>query len=103
MEQVRRSGDRTLALVTELTHLQAELTDIIRDLTGTANADLATVLMEQPYVRMRNVLDRCSVSRPTASGWLKKLSQAGVVSDIRVGRDVVYVNHLEKARRTVHR
>lgn len=92
IEQVRRSGLRTLELVTRLTDLHAELTAVTRDVTGTANADLASVLMEQPYARTKDVIGKCGVSRPTATNWLKSLVDAGVLSSLKIGRDVLYVN-----------
>lgn len=92
IEQVRRSGVRTLGLVQSLSNLDLEITEIIREVTGTANADLAAVLMEQPYARVRNVTERCGVSRPTASRWMKGLVAANVLVEHRVGRELLYVN-----------
>ena len=92
IEQVRRSGQRTLELVRSLTSLHSDLTELTRTVTGTANADLASVLMEQPYARTRDVIAQCSVSRPTATNWLKQLVAADVLSSVKIGRDVLYIN-----------
>ncbi|MFD2841277.1 Fic family protein [Populibacterium corticicola] len=92
VEQVRRSGERTLSLVQELTRLHEDLTTHTRTVTGTANADLASVLMEQPYARTKNVTDRCGVSRPTATRWMKSLVATGVLDEVKVGREVLYLN-----------
>ncbi len=92
IEQVRRSAERTLALVSNLTEAETLLTSAVRESTGTANADLVGALMEQPYARLRDVMTRCAVSRPTAAKWLKGMAAAGVLSPLRVGREVLYLN-----------
>jgi hypothetical protein len=52
-----------------------------------------TVLFEQPYCRISTVVKRCDVSRQTASSWLHALVAAGLLSDVKVGREVLFVNH----------
>jgi DNA-binding transcriptional ArsR family regulator len=49
--------------------------------------------LEQPYCRISTVVDRCDVSRQTASGWLHALVAAGLLRDVKVGREVLFVNH----------
>ena len=38
------------------------------------------------------VADRCVVSRQTASSWLRALVGAGLLTDVKVGRDLLFVN-----------
>jgi Fic family protein len=59
---------------------------------GGANAGLQSVLFEQPYCRIATVMDRCDVSRPTASKWLGALADANLLVEARVGRDRLFVN-----------
>ncbi len=58
-----------------------------------SNSDLLDVLFEQPYCRISNVIDRCEVSRPTATKWLNELVAAGVLRDMKVGRERLFINH----------
>lgn len=51
------------------------------------------VLFEQPYCRIATVVERCDISRQTASNWLHSLVSAGLLSDVKVGREVLFVNH----------
>lgn len=51
------------------------------------------VLFEQPYCRISAVVDRCEVSRQTASTWLHALVEAGLLEAIKVGRERLFVNH----------
>lgn len=59
---------------------------------GGANAEFQSVLFEQPYCRISTVMERCRVSRPTATGWLNALVQNGLLMRIKRGRDVLFVN-----------
>ncbi len=83
---------RTLELVGQIETVRAEILEIARAAIGTANHDLVTVLMEQPYARVRDVIARCHVSRPTATKWLRAMTSAGVLRDLRVGREVLFIN-----------
>ncbi|WP_085085438.1 hypothetical protein [Mycolicibacter senuensis] len=38
------------------------------------------------------VMDRCSVSRPTATAWLGALANAGMLQDVKIGRDRLFIN-----------
>lgn len=54
--------------------------------------EFIAVLFEQPYCRISNVMDRCGVSRPTATSWLNKLAEAGLLIDVKVGRERLFIN-----------
>lgn len=89
---VEATAERTTTVVEGVSEVQDELLAVIREAVGSANHDLLTVLMEQPYARMRDVVDRCGVSRPTASRWLRALVGVGALREVRVGREVLFVN-----------
>jgi len=92
VEAVRRTAERTLDLVRRIADVETEIVDLTRAALGSANRDLIAVLMEQPYARNRDVISRCQVSRPTATKWLKELAGHGVLQEVRVGREVLYIN-----------
>lgn len=60
---------------------------------GGRDAQFLAVLFEQPYCRIGTVVDRCEVSRQTASTWLHSLVDAGLLHDIKAGRERLFVNH----------
>jgi hypothetical protein len=65
----------------------------IRSLTTAgSNSDLLDVLFENPYSRIANVMRRCGVSRPTATGWLNSLVEGGTLDRYRGGRDRIAIN-----------
>ncbi|WP_415094423.1 hypothetical protein [Nocardioides sp.] len=51
------------------------------------------VPFEQPYCRINTVADRCDVSRQTASAWLHALVEAGLLRGLKVGRELLFMNH----------
>jgi DNA-binding transcriptional ArsR family regulator len=37
-------------------------------------------------------MTRCGVSRPTATNWLNALSEHGLLEDMKIGRDRLFIN-----------
>ena len=59
---------------------------------GSADSELQALLFEQPYCRISTVVARCEVSRPTAVKWLDALVSAGILTDLKVGRERLFIN-----------
>ena len=59
---------------------------------GGGDRELLAVLFEQPYCRIPTVVSRTGVSRPTATKRLEALVAAGMLGDIKVGRDRLFIN-----------
>lgn len=93
LEGIRQTALSTVEKIDEIQALQDDTLGRIRELTTSgANADLLAVLFEQPYCRIANVVDRCRVSRPTATNWLNALVNGGVLQDVRAGRERIFIN-----------
>ena len=101
LEGVRRTAIFTLAKIAGVRALQVEVHDDLARVLGAVDADLLAVLFEQPYVRIGLVMERCGISRPTATKRLKALADADVLRRVQVGAQLVFVNHrlLELLRR----
>ena len=54
--------------------------------------ELVDVIFSQPYCRIGNLVDAGIAKRQTASVYLKKLVEIGVLREIRVGREKLFVN-----------
>ena len=93
LDAVRATARATLVKIDAIQTLQANVRDRIRATSAGSNSDLLDVLFEQPYCRIANVIERCNVSRPTATKWLNELVAAGVLDDHRVGRERLFINH----------
>ncbi|RYZ24718.1 MAG: Fic family protein [Propionibacteriaceae bacterium] len=83
----------TLVKIAGIRTVQEEVSEAARRVTrGGRDAVFLSLLFEQPYVRIGTVVERCGVSRPTATGWLADLARADVLSERRVGRERLFVN-----------
>lgn len=91
-----RGVDETARSATNTVHgIVRAMTDVRDQLHiefGTVNSELLGVLFTQPYLRIRDVVAGCGVSRPTATKWLDQLEARGTLASQRVGRDRVFVN-----------
>ena len=92
LEGIRATALSTITKIDQIQILQDEMLAEIRAVTSSANADLLAVLFEQPYCRISNVVERCGVSRPTATNWLNALVRGGALLDMRAGRERIFIN-----------
>jgi len=93
LEGLRQTAQSTVRKIDAIHQLQERIQERMRAVTPAgANADLLAVLFEQPYCRISNVMARCRVSRPTATGWLNALVDGGVLVDVKIGRERLFVN-----------
>jgi Fic family protein len=91
---VRESAESTGRKIDAIRACQESIGDRARSATaGGRDAQLLALLFEQPYCRIGTVVDRCDVSRQTASTWLHALVEAGLLKDMKVGRELIFVNH----------
>lgn len=94
LEAVRESATSTIRKIDSIRGCQDDIAERARMATpGGRDARFLEVLFEQPYCRIGAVVERCEVSRQTASSWLHSLVDAGLLSDVKVGREVLFVNH----------
>ncbi len=54
--------------------------------------ELIELLFVQPYCRIGNVVEADIAQRQTASGYLKKLADIDVLTEVKMGRDKVFIN-----------
>ncbi|GLY27259.1 hypothetical protein [Kineosporia sp. NBRC 101731] len=94
LEVVRESATSTTRKIAAIRTCQEDIAERARTATpGGCDAHFRAVLFEQPYCRISAVAERCAGSRPTALSWLHALVAAGLLSDVKVGREVLFVNH----------
>jgi Fic family protein len=94
LRAVERTATSTLAKIAAIRTAQAEIHEKARMAShGGQNAAFLTTLFEQPYCRISTVMERCGVSRPTATSWLNALVQAEILIKLTAGRDRLFVNH----------
>ncbi|GAB2526011.1 Fic family protein [Nocardiopsis aegyptia] len=94
LDVVRDSAESTTRKIKAIRTCQEDIAERARAATfGGRDAQFLAVLFEQPYCRINTVADRCDVSRQTASSWLHALVKAGLLHDVKVGRERLFVNH----------
>ncbi|MEO8562256.1 MAG: Fic family protein, partial [bacterium] len=83
----------TVSKIAAIRALNATVTDHLRRAHPKLyDRDLVDVIFEQPYCRIRNVVDRGLGTRQSASRYLHGLVDAGVLREVRVGREKLFLN-----------
>jgi Fic family protein len=73
--------------------LMEETADFVRTRApGTYRRELVELIFVQPYCRIRNVVEAGLAQRQTAAVYLKHLRDLGVLEEIKVGREKLFVN-----------
>lgn len=54
--------------------------------------ELVDLIFEQPYCRISNIVDRGMAKRQTASDYLQRLVAIGVLAEVKVGNEKLFVN-----------
>jgi len=94
LNAVEQTAKSTVAKIGAIRKTQEQIHQEARAASlGGRNADFLSMLFEQPYCRIGNVMERCGVSRPTATGWLNQLAKADVIGRHKLGRELLFVNH----------
>jgi Fic family protein len=94
LDAVCESATSTTRKIGSIRTCQNDIAERARVATpGGRDARFLEVLFEQPYCRISTVAERCEVSRQTASSWLHALVGTGLLGDVKVGREILFVNH----------
>ena len=79
-----------IAAVRELIQITRE--HISRQLPKTYSHELLNVIFEQPYCRIKNLVENKVAKRQTASEYLKQLAGIGILREVRVGKEKLFVH-----------
>ena len=93
LKGVEETAKETIQLVLEIKNLMLEDKHIIRSkLPKVYSQDLLNNLFRHPYTKIEFVSNELQISRPTATSYLNQLTEIGIISKMRLGRDNFYVN-----------
>ena len=93
LNAVSATSRHTLTLVERIRSQMAEHKRAMRaHLPKIYSHELLNNLFRHPYTRVHAVQRDVRVSRPTASRYLRLLAAEGLLTKLRVGRDVYYIN-----------
>lgn len=93
LEAVRNTSRWTTDKISVVRELMAETTAYVREqLPKIYTHELIQALFAQPYCRIDNLVKRGVAKRQTASTYLKQLVNIGVLEEMTVGREKLYIN-----------
>ena len=94
LNAVRETAEWTRGKIHAIRALHRSLGEQIRlELPSIYRRELLDLIFEQPYCRIENVVAADLAQRQTASSWLRSLADEGILREIKVGRNKIFVNH----------
>jgi Fic family protein len=90
---VRETAQWTTAKVRAIRELLDETVERIRrDAPRIYSRELAEIIFVQPYCRISNLVEAGIAQRQSASVYLKTLAGIGVLDEMKVGRERLFIN-----------
>lgn len=93
LEGVRETAGWTLDKIAAMQKLQAQAEDFVRaHAPAIYSRELVELLFVQPYCRIQNLVASGLAKRQTASTYLKKLEALGMLREVRVGKEKLFIH-----------
>ncbi len=93
LKAVEQTAQWTTAKIAAVRKLVEHSTDYIREqLPKIYTYELVQIIFEQPYCRISNLVDNNIAKRQTASVYLKRLCDIGVLTEIQSGKEKLFVH-----------
>ncbi len=94
LRAVEETAKRTIQLIREVLTLKEGFTGDMRGISNKMPVmELAELLFSFPYVKVNTLVDHGLGTRPTATHYLRALTQRGLLHQRRIGREFYYINH----------
>lgn len=93
LEAVEETAVWTTEKINKTQELISHTCDYVRqELKRIYTRELVETIFEQPYCRIGNLVERGITKRQTASSYLKKLVEIGVLVEMAAGREKIYIH-----------
>lgn len=93
LSAVAETARWTTAKIRAIRELMQTTAEYVREKAPAAySRELVELIFVQPYSRIANVVDADIAKRQTASVYLKELCDVGVLKEIKVGREKLFIN-----------
>jgi Fic family protein len=93
LNAVTETSTWTVGLINEIRRLHTDAKHNIRNNARKIySRELLDVIFEQPYCRIENLVHAEIAKRETASKYLKQLTSLGLLEEVKVGREVLFLN-----------
>jgi len=93
LKGVEETAINTRKKMDAIRHLLAQTTMQVQEqLPAIYSRELVELLFSQPYCRIANLVESGVAKRQTASVYLKQLAQIGILKEMKVGRDKLFIH-----------
>ena len=93
IDGVRETAEWTVKKAEALIQLQEDTAEFVRRRGGKIYShELVEVILRQPYTRITDVVEAGLAKRETASIYLKRLRDIGVLDEVVIGREKLFLN-----------
>jgi Fic family protein len=93
LRAVAETAKWTTERIHAIRRLMQETAEYVRaEGPGAYNRDLVELIFVQPYCRIKNVVEAGIAERQTAAVYLKQLTGTGVLQEVKVGREKLFIN-----------
>ena len=93
LEAVRETAKWTTKKILDIQALFDKMCSFIRkEAPNIYTKELVELLFIQPYVRISNVTEKGLAARETATKYLRRLCEIGVLEELKVGRDKLFLH-----------
>lgn len=90
---VTQTAEWTLRKVLAIQKLKEQTREIVRrNAPKIYSAELIDQIFQQPYCRISNLVEAGVAKRQTASVYLKKLAELGLLKEVAIGRERLFIN-----------
>jgi Fic family protein len=93
LQAVTQTAQLTYHKINAIRRLIEHTTDFVRqNVPRIYSYELVNIIFEQPYCRIQNLIDTNIAHRQTASTYLKKLAEIGVLKEVSKGKEKLFVH-----------
>ncbi len=93
LQAVKNSSEWTIAKIKAIRRLHEHSIEYIKNHAEKIySRELVDVIFEQPYCRISNLVEKGIAKRQAASTYLKKLVELGVLEEIAVGKEKLFIH-----------
>ncbi len=90
---IKETSDWTTAKILAIKELHQNITQFIKTHAHKIySRELVDVIFEMPYCRINNLVDKGIAKRQTASTYLGKLVEIGVLQEVQTGKEKLFIN-----------
>lgn len=94
LQAAQETAQTTLQLIKDIISLKEETLQLIKGVSQKMPSyELNELIFSFPYIKIKVLEEKGIAQRQTASLYLQKLSDLGILKPLKAGREVYYVNH----------